>query len=179
MNRCYGDKRCLNLCICECNEECVCGHREHNGICTYHYCECYCNTYNEKTHEYVDFECKCGHRSHNGICYLERSPCCEPIKCLNYIVCKSVFLYDHQMPNFPFCTKCFNDMGKFKYSDFIKKCNICNENKNILLLECNHEICNECWIFSIYYSPKNNSFNFNSNSNCPFCIECEQKENYI
>ena len=165
MNICSGDKRCLNLCICECYEECVCGHRQHNGICTYHYCECNCDIYNEKTGECIKFECICGHRKHCGRCYLVRPPCCEPIRCLNYKVCKWICLYDCQMPNFPFCNKCFYDMGNFKYSDFIKKCNICHENKNILLLECNHEICNECWILLINYSPKNNKFN------CPFCIE--------
>ena len=69
------------------------------------------------------------------------------------------------MCEFPFCVNCDCDMGKFKNTKNIKYCDICFENKNILLLECNHEICNECWISYCNENIKNNSFI----SPCPFC----------
>jgi hypothetical protein len=75
-------------------------------------------------------------------------------------------LEEYEMPEFPFCVNCDCDMGKFKNTKNIKKCNICYENKNILLLDCNHEICSECWIsISNKNIEKNNYFNLL----CPFC----------
>ena len=173
MNECNGDRKCLNLCDCTCynddtneyNEICTCGHREHNGICIYVHCECTCNIYDEKSDEYIDIACTCGHREHNGNCYLAEPTCCEPIKCLNYNICKFICLEEYEIPKSPFCIECDCNMGKFKNTKIIKYCDICFENKNILLLECNHEICSECWISYCNENIKNNSFIFN----CPFC----------
>ena len=97
----------------EYNEICTCGHREHNGICIYVHCECNCNIYNEESDEYIIMNCICGHREHNGNCYLAKSPCCKPIKCLNYNICKFMCLEEYEMPEFPFCVNCDCDMGKF------------------------------------------------------------------
>ena len=145
MNDCNKNRLCLNYCHCECNEECKCGHREHNGICIYVRCYCTCYTYNKDKNQYIEIDCICGHRIHNGNCYLAPSPCCEPIKCANYKYCNFRCIEKYDMIVFPFCLDCDSQMGKFKNTNIIKECNICYENKNILLLECNHEICNECW----------------------------------
>ena len=150
MNICKGDKKCLHLCYCKCIEKiCECGHRDHNGICKYVQCECYCTVYNEELDEYIYIECTCGHREHNGNCYLAPNPpCCKPIKCLNFKYCKWLCINDYEMPESPFCIDCNIKMGNFKNVGIIKKCNICFENKNILLVDSNKEICNECLLES-------------------------------
>jgi hypothetical protein len=105
MNNCNG--KCLNLCDCNCNTEiCTCGHREHNRIYIYVRCKCECNIYVEKYNAYIELNCICGHRKHNGNCYLAPSPCCKPIKCVNYEVCKFICLEKSKMPNFPLCIEC-------------------------------------------------------------------------
>lgn len=92
--------------------------------------------------------------------------CCEPIKCLNYNICKFMCLDEYQMCEFPFCVECDCDMGKFKNTNIIKECNICYENKNIVLLDCNHEICSECLkLISINNIEKN----YDECLLCPFC----------
>jgi hypothetical protein len=173
MNKCNGDRKCLNLCNCTCNDDndkdldtiCLCGHREHNGICIYVHCECDCNIYDENFDEYIDTECTCGHREHNGNCYLAETPCCEPLKCANYKICKWMCKEEYEMPEFPFCVNCDSDMSKYTNTKNVKKCEICLEDKNILLLDCKHEICNECWIQTSKYYIKNGHYDFP----CPFC----------
>jgi len=109
-----------------------------NGECLIQ-CECQC--YNEETNEYNQV-CVCGHRLHNGYC---PSNCCIPIECRNYKYCnikqpKWVSNCHNGM-----CINCAVQMGRHKTTDIIDDCPVCLENKIMIILKCNHKICNNCW----------------------------------
>jgi len=100
---------------------CVCGHRSHNGECIDIQCECKCNIYDINIGEYIEMKCRCGHKKHNDKCFLEEVLCNEPIKCLNYSICKFICLDKTKIPNFPFCIDCNKDMENFTSTNIIKK----------------------------------------------------------
>ena len=102
-----------------------------NGECLF---ECVCECYNEV--------CICGHRDHNGYC---PSICCIPTECRNYTYCnvklpKWVSKYHNGM-----CINCAVQMGSHKTTDIIDDCPVCLDNKIMIILKCNHKVCNNCW----------------------------------
>jgi hypothetical protein len=40
---------------------------------------------------------------------------------------------------------CAAQMGPHKYIGNISECCLCLENNNILLINCDHKICSDCW----------------------------------
>jgi hypothetical protein len=52
------------------------------------------------------------------------------------------------------CMNCAAQMGP------IFECPVCLENKNIIILNCNHKICNECWY--IITEKGNDDYNYKS-----------------
>ena len=49
-------------------------------------------------------------------------------------------------------------------------CPVCLENKNIIILNCNHKICNECW----YIITEKGNDDYNYKSVCPLCRNLNQ-----
>jgi hypothetical protein len=100
--------------------------------------------------------CICEHRTHYGYC---PSTCCMPINCRNFIHCNK------KLPKWVLnchngmCTNCAIQMGKHNTSDIIEDCPVCLENKKMIILKCNHKMCNDCW-----YHITNNIENL-----CPLC----------
>jgi hypothetical protein len=62
------------------------------------------------------------------------------------------------------CMNCASQMGP------IFECPVYLENKNIIILNCNHKICNECC-----YNYRKGNDDYNYKSVCPLCINCEYK----
>ncbi len=135
MSLCNGNGECLNQCECEC--------------------------YNEETDEYNEV-CVCGHREHNGYC---PSNCCVPIECRNYKYCnvkqpKWVSFCHNGM-----CMNCAVQMGKHTHTNKVEDCCVCLENKIMIILKCNHKVCNDCW----YNITKEGFGNNEHNPLCPLC----------
>ena len=129
-----------------------------NGECLI---ECYCKCYNEETEEYYEL-CVCGHREHSGNREHNRycpSVCCKPIECRNYKYCNVKQPKWLSFCHNGMCMNCAILMGKHTYTTQLEDCCVCLENKNMLILKCNHKICNDCWYnISIFGS-----------SLCPLC----------
>ena len=106
-----------------------------NGDCLIQ-CECEC--YNEETGKQNEL-CMCGHREHNGYCPSD----CHYNKCMN----------------------CAIQFGKHKTTITTDECPVCLENKNIIVLKCNHTVCNECW----YNITKEGFGEDNHKPLCPIC----------
>ena len=73
------------------------------------------------------------------------SNCCIPLECRNYIYCnvkqpKWVALCNNGM-----CMNCAIQMGKHTYTNQVEDCCVCFEKKVMVILKCNHKLCNECW----------------------------------
>jgi len=109
-----------------------------NGRCLI---QCDCECYDEKTYEYHE-TCLCGHRNHNGFC---PSTCCEPFKCRNYKYCESIMPKWVGICHNGMCINCAIQMGKHNVSDIVEDCCVCLDSKYMLILNCNHKICNDCW----------------------------------
>jgi len=129
-----------------------------NGECLI---QCSCECYNEETDEYNKV-CSCGHREHNGNC---PSDCCIPIECRNYKYCnvkqpKWVSECHNGM-----CMNCAVQMGKHIFTNQVEDCCVCLENKIMLILKCNHKICNDCW----YNITKEGFGNNEQKPLCPLC----------
>jgi hypothetical protein len=129
-----------------------------NGECLFQ-CECEC--YNEETEEYNE-ECICGHREHNGYC---PSNCCIPIKCRNYKYCNEKLPFWVLCCNNGMCINCAIQFGKHTFTNKDEECGICLENNKILILKCNHKICNDCW----YNITKYDYGTDEHKPLCPFC----------
>ena len=69
--------------------------------------------------------------------------------------------------NFNMCLNCVIKMGKHEYSTLIENCPICFEDKKMLILQCSHKLCNECWyqITDIGYINIKGDYQ----PNCPIC----------
>lgn len=71
--------------------------------------------------------------------------CCSLVECRNYKNCKSKQpqwisnCYDSM------CVKCFLQLGQHIYTNQVEECCVCFENKNMLILQCKHKFCNDCW----------------------------------
>ena len=127
-----------------------------NGECLI---QCNCECYNEETDEYNEV-CTCGHRDHNGNC---PSNCCVPVECRNYKYCnvkqpKWVSFCHNGM-----CMNCAIQMGNHTFTNQVEYCCVCLENKLILILKCNHRVCNDCW-YKITEFSNNDSYPL-----CPLC----------
>ena len=109
-----------------------------NGECLR---QCYCECFNEDTYEYYE-TCTCGHREHEGNC---PSNCCSPVECKNYSFCKIKQPKWVSNCHNGMCMNCAVQFGRHKTTDIIEDCPVCLENKNIIILHCNHKICYECW----------------------------------
>lgn len=135
---------------------------------------CRCNCYDITNSKWFD-ECVCGHREHNGLC---SSGCCQWVECKNHTFCDGTVpayiadcKYGRTHPQFKIdhtpgiCTSCVYKMGKHVYTNQIEDCCVCLENKNMIVLTCNHKVCNDCW-FNI---TKNEVENTVRRSLCPLC----------
>jgi hypothetical protein len=89
------------------------------------------------------------------------------IKCRNYEFCnkfigKSVYNISNGL-----CIDCFFNMGKHKIINIFEKCSFCSDIKYKILLDCGHEICNNCW-----YNKTKNGIDFkNYEPICPLCCK--------
>lgn len=137
MDNCKGDGSCLEQCNCECYDIVDSDSDEDIVI----------------SHEI----CTCGHREHGGYC---PSNCCQPLECRNYKFCKvknPKWLADIHNG---MCMNCAVQMGRHKVSDQVDECCVCLEDKNMIILNCRHLICNECW-FKITKNDEDDK--------CPLC----------
>ena len=103
--------------------------------------KCNCICYNKETGK-EDEMCVCSHREHNGYC---PNNCCVMIKCMNHVSCTSMkpkWIFDYHNG---FCINCHFKFTKYKSTNIINVCPICLENKNMILLNCKHKMCEECW----------------------------------
>jgi hypothetical protein len=103
--------------------------------------QCECECYNEETYEQNEI-CSCGHREHNGYC---PSYCCLPIECRNYKYCKEIQPQWVSNCHNGMCMNCAVQLGRHKTTNTLDDCPVCLENKNMLILKCNHKVCNDCW----------------------------------
>jgi len=126
-----------------------------NGKCLIP-CECTC--FNKTKNKFFDI-CICGHKNHNGYC---PSDCCILIECRNHKKCET------KLPQWiinchkGLCDTCSVQMGSHTYLNSVEECNICLEWKQMIKLQCNHHICNDCWY----------DITLDSNEEyvlCPFC----------
>ncbi len=124
--------------------------------------QCDCECYNEETKEYNEL-CICGHREHNGYC---PSNCCILFECRNYKFCnvkqpQCILWCDNGM-----CRGCAVQMGRHTITNIIEECCVCLENKNMIILKCNHKVCNDCW-----YNITNDGFDTDERKPplCPLC----------
>ncbi len=151
MTSCNGNGECLRQCGCEC--------------------------YDSETDE--DYEiCTCGHREHmvNNYSYCP-SNCCVMIECRNYKYCKEKepkWLLDC---NNGMSVACAAQMGPHKITDQIEECCVCLENKKMIMLKCNHKICNDCWYNITVINYPNNANNTNNTNNDDDETDEETKEN--
>jgi len=133
MSNCKGDGECFTQCECDC--------------------------YDDNTEIYYDI-CICGHRKHKGYC---PTNCCELIKCVNYDICKKKrpqrILNIHK----GFCMGCHMLIGSYNITQHKEECPICEQNNNIVILDCNHKVCKKCW----YIRCERN------NHNCPICYKID------
>ena len=60
---------------------------------------------------------------------------------------------------------CAVQLGRHKTTDIIDDCPVCLENKTIIILKCNHKVCNNCW-FTI---TKKGFGNDEHKPLCPLC----------
>jgi len=123
--------------------------------------QCECECYNEKTDEF-DEVCICGHREHAGYC---PTNCCVPVECRNYKYCGTKQPQQVSYCHNGMCMNCAVQMGKHTYTNIIEECCVCFEDKIMLILKCNHKVCNDCW-----FNITNNNFgNNNHKPCCPLC----------
>jgi hypothetical protein len=108
-----------------------------DGTCLY---QCACECYDENTGQ--PLECTCGHRQHDGYC---PSECCVPIECRNVAQCLEKAPQRYLNCHNGMCVNCAIQMGPHKLTTEVEECICCLENKTMLMLKCNHKICNECW----------------------------------
>lgn len=124
-----------------------------DGLCLSQ-CECVC--YNVETEEYNEI-CNCGHREHDGYC---PTNCCNPVECRNYKYCQRIHPKWLSLCHKGLCINCAVQMGKHTYTLEEKDCCVCLESKRMLVLQCNHEVCNDCW------------YNITKNFKKPLCPLC-------
>jgi hypothetical protein len=43
------------------------------------------------------------------------------------------------------CMNCAIQIKKHTYTNEVEDCCVCLENKIMLILKCNHKVCNNCW----------------------------------
>jgi hypothetical protein len=90
---------------------------------------------------------QCGHKLHNGYC---PSKCCTPVECRNFSHCRKHLPKWVSTCNNGMCVDCSARMGYHTYKD--GECCVCLE-KSMILLKCNHTICNDC-LFATEECPK-------------------------
>lgn len=103
--------------------------------------------------------CVCEIPCENGYC---KSDCCALIKCRNYKFCKTKLPQRYIINGIDI--GCAIKMGPHFETKKINTCCVCMENKQMLVLKCRHEICNDCW-----YIISNKS---------PICPLCRNKNSY-
>lgn len=130
-----------------------------NGKCLTH-CVCDCEFYNEETDEYLKL-CVCNYIYHNNYC----SNCCIPLKCKNYKYCNEKLPKWTSFYNNDTCINCVDQMEKHTFTHKTEECCVCLENKIMIILKCNHKVCNNCW----YNITKKEMYNNNQKPLCPLC----------
>jgi hypothetical protein len=124
------------------------------------FAHCGCEFYNEETDEYNEI---CIYNKTNCYC---SSNCCNHIECRNYTFCneklqKMVTFYHNDI-----CMKCEVQMGRHIFTNKIEECCVCLENKLMIILQCKHNVCNDCW-----YNITKEEFEKNNDPKplCPLC----------
>ena len=121
MQNCDGDGFCLKQCWCECFDEIDEDTDVYNEICT------------------------CGHREHNGFCPSTCTFRCSLKECRYFSFCnekRPEFLLNC---HFGMCVNCEIQTGPHTLTDQVKECFICFEEKTMIQLKCDHQMCKECW----------------------------------
>jgi hypothetical protein len=133
--------------------------------------ECYCECVNKDTGEYEE-KCTCGHRHHKGFCY---SICCFPVKCRNYKYCNEkvpkwiLDSYNGMSAN------CAIQLGRHEVTNITNNCPVCLEDCKMIVLKCNHLICNDCW----YQICNKDCFYENTDEiYIPLCPLCRNKNDW-
>jgi hypothetical protein len=63
------------------------------------------------------------------------------------------------------CVNCAVQMGPHTYTNQVEECCVCLETKIMLILKCNHKVCNDCW----YNITNEGSESDEHNPLCPLC----------
>ena len=94
---------------------------------------------------------------------------CQLYKCRNFIKCNEMIPMCVLKSENNLCIDCNVMMGKHTVSDIEKECPVCLTTKAMLILKCNHNICNNCWysITVIGYDSDNEDNIYNPL--CPLC----------
>ena len=145
-----------------CNFECNCERPalktkcEGDGTCITR-CNhiCICNLEN----------CICHHKEHGQLCPTECYYNCKPVLCENFNLCGNYIPEWVNQINYGICFHdCNWGYGKIVYLDRIADCHICYENKNMIKLQCGHELCVNCWKNIV-----DSVDTINISPSCPFC----------
>ena len=88
------------------------------------------------------------------------------IECRNYKYCNEKLHLPKWASFGPngMCTTCAIQMGKHTYTNKVENCCVCLENKRMIMLKCNHTVCNDCW-----YNITKDGVDQNKYSLCPLC----------
>lgn len=73
------------------------------------------------------------------------------------------------------CMNCAVQMGKHIYTNQVEECCVCLENKIMLILNCNHKVCNDCWYHITNYEIEYDEDGFQNEKQkplCPLCRNC-------
>jgi hypothetical protein len=97
-------------------------------------------------------------------CHFCRLPvCCSLIECRNFKYCHLKHPRWISDLHNGLCIKCSVQMGQHIYTNKVKECCVCLKNNIMLILKCNHMVCNDCW----YNITKKDLYN---PSLCPLCL---------
>ena len=96
------------------------------------------------------------------VCY----PSSRIVECRNYKYCNEKLHLPKWASFGPngMCTTCAIQMGKHTYTNKVENCCVCLENKRMIMLKCNHTVCNDCW-----YNITKDGVDQNKYSLCPLC----------
>lgn len=103
---------------------------------------------------------QCGCRGHGGY---HPSGCCVPVECRNYKHCGEKHPQRYLDCHNGMDSGCAIRMGPHTYTNQVEKCRSCLDDKVMLILDCKHKVCNDCW-----WRITNNKHGHNR---CPSCRE--------
>ncbi len=66
-------------------------------------------------------------------------------KCRNYNYCQAICTKWSTENNQQLCVQCTFQLGDHIYTNQIEECCVCFNKQPMLILPCEHQICNDCW----------------------------------